>query len=321
MAKKKILVCGATGFIGRNVAERLAERDDCEVFGTYYQSAPYSHPRITLMQADLTVKGEADRVVKGMDLVIQTAAVTTGVKDVIARPYLHVTDNVIMNARILQAVFDNAVPRFMFTSCTVMYPPNAGHPVKETELEYDKIYSPYFGGAWMKVYVEKLCEFYSRLNKTKFIIMRHSNIYGPYDKYDLDHSHMFGATMTKALTNTNGAFVVWGDGSEERDLIYVSDLVDFIERVIDTPEKSPFEIYNVGMGKGVSVKEVVEKVIAASGRSLAISYDTSKPHIPTKVSLDTAKAKEAFGWKPRTSLEEGIRLTMEWYKKDLLPSA
>lgn len=317
--KQKIVVLGATGFIGRNVAERLAAREDCEIIGTYFQSKPFSHPNITLVQADLTKKEDADRVLAGADLVIQCAAVTTGSKDVVQRPYLHVTDNVIMNARIMQSAFDNNVPRVQFLSCTVMYPPNLGRPVTENDFQPDAIYDKYFGGAWMKVYVEKLCEFYSRLGKTKFTIIRHSNIYGPYDKYDLDRSHMFSATVTKVVTNTDGTLVVWGDGTEERDLIYVSDLVDFIERAIDVPEKSPFEIYNVGMGKGVSVREVVEKVIAASGKQLTISYDTSKPHIPTHVSLDTTKAKTVFGWEPRTSMEDGIRLTMEWYKKDLLP--
>jgi nucleoside-diphosphate-sugar epimerase len=318
MAKKRILICGATGFIGRNVAERLAENDDYEVVGTYFKSAPFSHPKIKLVQADLTSKEDVDRVIPGADMIIQAAAVTTGAKDVVMRPYLHVTDNVIMNARILQAVFDHSVPRFLFTSCTVMYPPNLGRPIKETDVDYDSIYDKYLGAAWMKIYVEKLCLFYSRLMKTKFTIMRHSNMYGPYDKYDLDRSHVTSATITKVVTNTDGVLPVWGDGTEERDLLYISDLVDFIERAVATPERSAFEIYNVGLGKGISVRELVEKVVKVSGKKLAIQYDATKPHIKMNVTLDTSKAKAMFGWEPRTSLDEGLRLTMDWYKKDLL---
>lgn len=318
MAKKKILVCGATGFIGRNVAERLAQRDDCEVIGTYHASAPFSHPKIALVRADLTNKDDVDRVVPGVDVIVQTAAVTTGSKDVVTRPYLHVTDNVIMNARLLQAAFDHNVPHYLFTSCTVMYPPNLPRPIKETDFVYDAIYEKYFGVAWMKVYVEKLCEFYSRLKRTRFTIIRHSNIYGPYDKYDLERSHVMGATMTKVLTNTDGTLSVWGDGSEERDLLYISDLVDFIELAITTPEKSAYEIYNVGLGEAVSVRELAEKIIKHSGHALEIKYDSTKPHIKTNVTLDIGKAKAAFGWKPRTSLDEGIRLTIQWYEKNLL---
>lgn len=319
MAKTRILICGATGFIGRNVAERLATRDDIEITGTYFKSDPYSNPKIKLVQADLTRKEDVERVVPAADIIVQLAAVTTGAKDVVTRPYIHVTDNVIMNALVLQAAFDNNVPRFIFTSCTVMYPAHMDRPIKETDLDYDAIYDKYFGGAWMKVYVEKLCEFYSRLKRTKFTIVRHSNMYGPYDKYDLDRSHVTSATITKVLTNTDGTLPVWGDGKEERDLLYISDLVDFIEKAIDTPEKSPFEIYNVGLGKGISITELVEKVIKASGKTLAIKYDISKPHIQTSVTLDISKANAMFGWAPKVSLDEGIARTIEWYKKDLLP--
>jgi GDP-L-fucose synthase len=318
MAKKRILVCGATGFIGRNLAERLAENDEYEIVGTYFKSEPFVHPKIKLIQADLTNKEDVDRVIPGADIIIQAAAVTTGAKDVIQRPYLHVTDNVIMNARILQAVFDHNIPRFFFTSCTVMYPGDLGRPVKESDLDYDRIYDKYLAAAWMKVYVEKLCLFYSRLKKTKFTIMRHSNMYGPHDKYDLERSHVRSATITKVVTNKDGVLPVWGDGTEERDLLYISDLVDFIERYVETPEKSEYEIYNVGLGKGISVRELVEKVVKASGKTLDIQYDASKPTIKTSVALDTSKAKAMFGWEPRTSLDEGLRLTMDWYKKDLL---
>ncbi|MDO8302062.1 MAG: NAD-dependent epimerase/dehydratase family protein, partial [Sedimentisphaerales bacterium] len=246
MAKKRILVCGATGFVGRNLAERLAERDDCEVTGTYFKTEPYPNPKIKFVKANLTNKEDVDNVVSGADVIVQVAAVTTGAQDVVTRPYIHVTDNAIMNARILQAAFDHNVPHHIFISCTAMYPPNIGRSLVETDLDYGAIYGKYFGGAWTKVYVEKLCEFYSRLKKTKFTVVRHSNVYGPYDKYDLDRSHVFGATITKVVTNTDGTLLVWGDGSEERDLLYVSDLIDFIESAIGTPEKSDFEIYNVG---------------------------------------------------------------------------
>ena len=79
-----------------------------------------------------------------------------------------------------------------------------------------------------KVYVEKMCEFFSRLGKTKHTVLRHSNMYGPHDKYDLEKSHVFGATVTKVMNSTDGKVNVWGTGEEKRDLLYVGDLVDFI---------------------------------------------------------------------------------------------
>lgn len=323
MKKQRILVCGATGFIGRNIAERLAAREDCTVVGTYFESKPYRHQKVYLVRADLTKKEDVDRlVIQGADMIIQCAAVTTGAKDVKERPYIHVTDNRVMNTLLLRSVFEHRVPRFLFVSCTVMYPPNFGRPVTENDVDYNDIYPAYLGGAWMKLAVEKECEFYSQLRdrRTNFTIMRHSNAFGPHDKYDLEHSHMMSATITKVVTNKTGVLPVWGDGTETRDLLYIDDVVDFVERVVETPEPSPFEIYNVGRGQGYPVSEIVEKVIAGSGKDLRIEYDTAAPQIKMSVTIDCSKAKRVFGWEPKVSLEEGIRRTMEWYRKDLVPS-
>jgi len=312
--RKKVLICGASGFIGRNLFETLSQDDNLEVFGTYKTRRFSDSPN--LIQTDLTKKEEVEKVTRGMDVVIQAAAVTTGAKDVNERPYIHITNNVIMNALLFQAAHDNNVSQVIFLSCTTVYPPT-NWPVKETDLDLNaERYEKYFGGGWMKIYAEKLCQFYSKLGNTKFTVIRHSNIYGPYDKYDLEKSHVFGATMTKVITNQDGKIIVWGDGQEKRDLIHVSDLVDFIEMAVDK-RNTPYELYNVGSGKAISVSDLVKKTIDASGKNLKIKYDISKPTIKTSLCVDTSKAKNEIGWEPKVSLEEGIKKTMEWYKKNI----
>ena len=312
--KKKILICGATGFIGRNITEFLAKRDDLEVYGTYLKSKPLNNPRIKMLRTDLTDKQDVNRIVKGMDIIIQAAGITSGAKDTITKPYCHVTDNAIMNSLILRSAFENNISHVVFFSCTVMYQ-SSRSPVKETDFDANKEMHPnYFGVGWTKVYIEKMCEFYARLGDTKYTVIRHSNVYGPYDKYDLERAHVFGATMTKVMIANNGKIVVWGSGEEERDLIYVSDLVDFVKIVIDK-EKSKFEIYNVGSGSSISIKDLVKKIIVCSGKKIKIEYDLSKPTIKTKVCLDISKARNSFGWSPRVSLDEGIQRNMDWYRK------
>ena len=160
-----------------------------------------------------------------------------------------------------------------------------------------------------------MCEFYSRIGKARYTVLRHSNIYGPHDKFDLERSHVFGATMTKVLAAQDGRITVWGSGEEERDLLYVSDLVDFV-RLALTKQESKFELFNVGCGKAVAVKELVRQVIAASGRTIAMEHDLSKPSIKTSLCLDTAKAR-ALGWQPKVGLEEGIRRTMQWHRANV----
>ncbi len=315
--KKKVLVCGATGFIGRNIAEKLALRDEFDVHGTYCCSEPYAHPGLTMVQADLTDKEDVDRVVQGTDILIQAAATTSGSRDIVTKPYYHVTDNAVMNSYLFRSAFDHSVSHVIFFSCTVMYP-SSDIPLRECDFDpAQEIFPNYFGVGWTKVYVEKMCEFYSRLGDTRFTAIRHSNIYGPHDKFDLERSHVFGATMTKVMSAPEkGNIMVWGTGEEARDLLYVSDLVDFVDRAMEK-QNTPFELCNVGSGEAVSISDLVKKVIACSGKDLGIEHDLTKPTIKTSLCLDTTKARDLLGWQPRVTLEEGIRLTMEWYRRNL----
>lgn len=319
MRKLKVLVCGATGFIGRNIIEKLSSRNDLEVFGTFFQTKPdsllYSKRGISLIQVDLTQKAEVDKIVKGKDIIIQAAAVTSGSKDILTKPYIHVTDNAVMNSLIFRAAFENKVKHVIFFSCTVMYP-NQDLPVREDDFNY-QITDKYFGVGWTKVYLEKMCEFFSKIGSTKYTAIRHSNIYGPFDKYDLEHSHVFGATVTKVMTNKNNKIIIWGDGSEERDLLYISDLLDFVEIII-RKQKEAFELINLGMGTSVSVLDLIKKIMAVSGKKLLLDFDTSKPTIKFSLAVNIDKARKKYNWKPKVSLDEGIRKTLDWYRKNIL---
>ena len=194
------MICGATGFIGRNIAETLCQREDIEVFGAHFNRPPLDNERIHPVHADLTDPRQVDAVTRGMDVIIQAAATTSGSRDIFQAPYIHVTDNAVMNSLILRAAYEHEVSQLIFFSCTVMYQ-SGEHPLKESDFNpADEMHPRYFGVGWTKVYIEKMCEFYSRLGRTKHTVIRHSNIYGPHDKFDLEKSHVFGATMTKVMT-------------------------------------------------------------------------------------------------------------------------
>lgn len=315
--ERKILICGATGFIGRNIGEAFADNSNFEVYGTYLNSNPLDNPRIKMIKADLTSTKDVYRAVKGIDIIIQAAATTSGAKDIVTKPYIHVTDNAVMNSLIFRAAYENNVSHVVFFSCTVMYQPS-DNPVKETDFNANReIYPSYFGVGWTKVYIEKMCEFYSRIGNTKYTVIRHSNIYGPYDKFDLERSHVFGATMTKVmLTENGGKIVVWGNGEEERDLLYISDLVKFVEKAINR-QKLKFGLYNIGYGSSISIRDLVKKIIKCSGKDIKIEYDLSKPTIKTKLCLNTDKAYKDLRWHYRVDLDEGINRTLKWYKTNI----
>ena len=316
---KKILICGATGFIGRNIAEYYANNDEFEVYGTYFNSKPLKNPNIEMIKVDLTNKKQVDDLLaSGYDYLIQAAATTSGAKEIINKPYYHVTDNAIMNSLIFRSAYDYDIGHILFFSCTVMHQ-SSSKPLKEEDFDANKeLYKNYFGVGWTKVYIEKMCEFYSRIGDTKYTAIRHTNIYGPYDKFDLEKSHVFGATMTKVMTTPeNGKIVVWGSGEEERDLLYVSNIVDFVDLAIKK-QKNKFELYNAGRGESISIKDLVKKIIKHSGKNIEIEYDLSKPTIKTKLCVDITKSKRELGWTPKVSLDQGIEKTIEWYKNNLL---
>lgn len=317
MDKKRVLICGASGFIGRNIAEELSKDGRYTVTGTYLSSEPFNNPNINLVKIDLRDAVQVGRIVKDQDIIIQAAATTSGAKDIIARPYIHVTDNALINSLLFRAAYENKLSHVLFFSCTVMYQ-SSQRPLKETDFDPAKdICSQYFGVGWTKVYLEKMSEFYSRIGETKYTVIRHSNIYGPYDKFDLDKSHVFGATVTKVLSApVGGKLTVWGSGEEERDLLYVSDLVNFVRLAIEKQEEK-FAIFNAGLGKSISIKDLVTKIIDISGKRIDLEFDTSKPTIKTKLCLDSSKARTALGWQPQVSLEEGIKLTLDWRKNQI----
>ncbi|MCK9428805.1 MAG: NAD-dependent epimerase/dehydratase family protein [Candidatus Omnitrophica bacterium] len=318
--KKKVLVCGITGFMGRNIAERfLSYPEDYDIYGveTFSKSCPL-RGLTKLYSVDLTTKKGVDHVfAEQYDIVIQAAAVTSGSKDITERPYIHVTDNALMNSLILRACYETSVKHFIFLSCGVMYQPGENPRTEEDFNEHDTLHKSYFGVGWTKVYIEKMCEFYSSLGRTKHIAIRHSNTFGHHDKYDLEHSHVFGATIRKVMDAKDGdSITVWGSGEDTaRDLIYVDNVVDFILKAINLQLK-PFELVNVSYGKAITVKEMVETIIELSGKKLSIIYDNSKPTIPTKLALSNSYALKVFGWAPKISFQEGIKRTLNWYKEN-----
>lgn len=311
--RTRVVVCGATGFIGRNVTEALARRPDLDVIALGFTRPAYDVAGVSWRHGDLRDPAQVASLLQGADVVIQAAATTSGSKDIVGRPHIHITDNAVMNSYILRACHDLNIGRFIFFSCSVMYASSAT-PQREDDFDPAAQMQPnYFGIGWTKVYIEKMCEFFARVGRTRHTVIRHSNIYGPHDKYDLDRSHVLGATVTKVMTATDGRIVVWGTGEEARDFLHVDDLVAFVEKCLDRSGAN-YALYNCGAGQAVAIKDLVARIISASGRKLEIAYDRSRPTIPYTLALDCTKAAQELGWRPTISLDEGLGRTVAWWR-------
>lgn len=313
--KQKILICGATGFVGRNMAEYFSQKEEFEVHATHFNRDSYELDNVTWHKIDLRNPAQIDELVKGVDIIVQAAATTSGAKDIVSKPYIHVTDNAVMNSYLFRSAFEHKVKHVIFFSCTVMYQ-SSEKALKESDFDANNELHPrYFGVGNTKLYIEKMCDFYSRIGDTKFTAIRHSNIYGPHDKFDLERSHFFGATITKVML-AKDKFSVWGTGEEERDLLHADDLNNFVDLAIKN-QKEKYRLYNCGAGKAESVINVVKKIVKSSGKNLEITHDLSQPTIKTSLFLDCSLAKKELGWEPKIKLEDGIESTIKWWQENI----
>lgn len=316
--KKKLLICGATGFIGRNMVEYFAAKDEFEVHAVRFNRPEYDVKNVIWHQCDLRSPEAIEKIIKGIDIIIQAAATTSGAKDIVTKPYIHVTDNAVMNSYLFRLAFEHKVKHIIFFSCTVMYQ-SSETGLKETDFDANNELHPrYFGVGNTKIYIEKMCDFYSRIGETKFTAIRHSNIYGSHDKYDLERSHFFGANITKVMT-AKDKITVWGTGEEERDLLHIDDLNNFVDLAIKN-QKEKYRLYNCGAGKAESVINVIKKIVKASKKDLKIEHDLSMPSIKTSLFLDCSLAEKELGWKPKIGLDDGIDTTIAWWQENIDPA-
>jgi nucleoside-diphosphate-sugar epimerase len=312
---KTILICGATGFIGKNLVHYYSS-NNYNVIATYNIKMPYeTNKNVKWIKANLTKEEDVKKIFNNVDIMIQAAATTSGAKDIVSKPYIHTTDNAVMNSLLFREAFHNNIKHVIFFSCTVML---QSSDIPQTEDDFDAslpINEKYFGVAHTKLYLEKMCQFYSSISQTKFTAIRHSNIYGQYDKFDLEKSHVFGATVTKVMS-AKDKITVWGTGEEARDLLYVDDLMSLVDLAL-CRQKENYLLLNCGYGESIKIKDLIKKIIKHSGKEISIEYDKTKPTIKTSLSLNCSKAKKYLGWTRQTKLDDGIKKTIIWWKENI----
>jgi GDP-L-fucose synthase len=309
---RRVAIAGASGLIGSHVAEALVARG-ANVVGTLHRSPPVvGHPRIEYRRVDLSTREGCDAAVKGCEDVILSAANTSGAYIMKTNPVAHVTENLLINAQVIEAAWRAGVERLLFVSTTTVYPA-VDYPVKEEEGFTGDPHPAYFGVGWMKRYIEKLCAFYTQKFGMKFAILRPTNVYGPRDKFDFDRSHVLPALIRRALESKD-TLEVWGDGTAVRDFVYIDDTVDAIVHALE--HCADGEPINVGSGEPVTVRESVELILRVIGREdLRVVYDPTKPTTIPKRIIDLTRARAKLGWAPKVKLEEGLRRTIAWWRE------
>lgn len=312
---KKVLIAGGAGFIGTNLALALASRGARLRLTTHEKPLQAAIPGAEVMALDLRRAEDCARAVDGMDHVFLSAAHTSGAAVIRTTPLVHITPNVQINTLMLEAAHRARVSRFCFISSGAAYPPTADRPVREEEMFDGDPHDVYFAAGWMKRYAEVLCRTYAEKipNPMPTVVVRPSNVYGPYDKFDFAVSHVTAA-LIRRVVERHSPLEVWGSGEDIRDLIYVDDFIEGLLAAFST--ERPYLAVNICAGRGHSVKQILQAILKVDGYDGAdLRFDPSRPStIPVRL-MDNGLARRELGFEVRTSLEDGLRRTIDWYRK------
>jgi nucleoside-diphosphate-sugar epimerase len=260
--KQKLLICGATGFIGRNLVEWFSRRPEFEVVAVHHRRAPYTWPNVTWARADLRDAKDVAAILAGVDIVVQAAATTSGSRTSPHAP-ICVTDNAVMNSLLFRAAHDQECG-VVFFSCAVMLP-SAKRARRSTDAS--GIHPSYSSAG--RSSTSKMC------GSTRLSVETHGHPpfqrLQPLRQVRPGRSHVFGATIARRY-GRDGKIVVWGSGEGARSL-YVDDLMEMVEAAIDR-QASPMRCITAGMARR-SRARLVRRIVTASGRELAIRHDLS----------------------------------------------
>ena len=314
---RKVLVTGGAGFVGTNLIRRLTALG-ADVTATLHRKGPViEDPGIRYVRGDLTLQADCATAVDGAEYVFMCAANTSGAAVMEATPLAHLTPNILMNVSMLEAAYQAGVEKFLFVSSNTVYPVT-DYPVRETDVT-NEFFEKYFVVAWMKRFTEICCEMYATRIKEpmKVCVVRPANIYGEFDDFEWETSHVIPALVRKVVER-HDPLEVWGDGEDLKEFIYVQD---FIDGMLLAMEKiDGFEPINIAAGNPTTVKEVLETLLTIDGHTQArIEFDTSKPTMIRKRLIDPSRAETLLDFRPATSMEEGLRRTVAWYRSTLAP--
>lgn len=315
-----VLVSGAAGLTGHEAVKQLLDRG-ANVRATVFNDPSrehrqlnMSHPKLEIVPCDLVSYEDASKVVQDMDYVVNCAAFICGAKGQTEGPWRLIRKNLVPYINLIEAACIAKVKRFAFIGSSTMYPDKGSSLLVEPEAFDGEPPLCYEGFGWMKRYCEKICKHFHSVTGTKFALIRTAAIYGPHASFDPDKCHVVPATIIKAH-NRLDPFPVWGDGKQERDFIYVSDLIDGLLEVLENhAEADPI---NISTGKGSSINELVHIVIREYNYEPRIEYHIDKPNMSPIRILNVKKAKKLLEWQSKISLAAGVAATVGWYKESV----
>lgn len=307
---RRIWVAGHRGMVGQALMRRLAQ-ESCELI-------EMPHERIDLRRQKLV-----DDWMKTArpDLVFVAAAKVGGIYANDTRPAEFLYDNLMIEANIIEAARNVGTSKLVFLGSSCIYPKLAEQPIREDALLTGSLEPTNEWYAIAKIAGIKLCQAYRRQYGLDFISAQPTNLYGPFDNFDLTSSHVLPALLRKAHQARLGgdaSFMIWGSGTPLREFLHVDDLADAL--VFLAKNYSGSEIINIGSGSEISIGDLADTIARIVGFDGTVERDSSKPDGTPRKRLDTSRI-EALGWHPSIGIEEGIKSVYRWYTENCVKTA
>lgn len=302
----KVCILGSTGLVGSNLYKKYLEKyPDANILSPKRYSLNLNDWKDTLEYL-LTHKP---------DVVFLCAAKVGGIKANNDFKASFITENLKIQTNVIEGCFLAGIKKLVFLGSSCIYPKHAEIPIKEESLLSGYLEPTNDAYAIAKIAGIKMCQSYRQQHGSDYISVMPSNLYGPGDNFDLNSSHVFPALIRKfheAKIENKESVEIWGTGKPMREFLYVEDLAEAL--IFLSENYSDERIINVGAGQDVTISDLANMISKEVGYSGNIIFNSEYPDGTMRKVMDTTRIND-LGWKPTTTLEEGIRKTYEYYKQ------
>lgn len=309
-----IFIAGHNGMVGRSISDILSTDSSINII-TANRS-----------ELDLVCQNSVRSFLKKnkIDQIYLAAAKVGGILANNNYPANFIYENLMIQSNIIDSAHREDINKILFLGSSCIYPKHASQPIKEDYLLKGPLESTNEPYAIAKIAGIKMCESYNRQYGRDYRSIMPTNLYGPYDNFHSENSHVIPALISRfhnALENNEKNVTIWGSGNPKREFLYVSDMARAAIHVMNCDISSldiePMSSHiNIGCGHDISIKDLAKLISEVVNFRGIIKFDISKPDGTPRKLLDISKLKSS-GWQPSMSLEEGIQITYQWYKKNI----